>query len=450
MNASQTQLRSTAVAWWSVAALGVVVGFVTGLRPTLSMALLVALGLVATGLTRPTFIVASIFLAMFFDRAGMLGVKVAAFPVTAAKLSVLSGLGLWGLRAGLVRERALRWHPVLSAMLGVVLSTGLCIAYANAWDVGKFDFFGLVMMMVMVGLVYAILADAPLENLVRLIGLVLVGALLYTLLYSLSSPGASGTVGRASGPMGDPNEWAAIVLLLSPLVLGHLVDDPHWMARPLRVAVLTLAPLGIFQTESRAALLVGALCVPCWVYLMRRRRGELIFCAVGAVAVLPLVGNLDHAWVRFSALLDNARGVAVVPDGSLDERAELFRQGVALFFDHWLLGAGPGTFSTATGFIPRISGLRSAHNTYLEIAGEQGLLGLGAMSIFGFTVARTLWRGLDQARDARSRNRVLGVTVGLVAVAGMAGTLGLLTFAMAYLVLGFSLALVHQLHAARA
>jgi hypothetical protein len=66
------------------------------------------------------------------------------------------------------------------------------------------------------------------------------------------------------------------------------------------------------------------------------------------------------------------------------------------------------------------------------------------MVIFLLTVASTLRDGALGARSTAGEGRVIGVGAGLGALALMAATLGLLTFSMAYLVLGFSLAIVHQ------
>jgi len=234
------------------------------------------------------------------------------------------------------------------------------------------------------------------------------------------------------------------VLLLTPVMLGGLADDDHWSAAPLRLALLLLAPLAILRTESRTALVVGLLVSAGCVYVLRRRRTELALCVGGAVVAAPMVISVSDATARFRKLVGNLQGGAVQQDESLEERSELFRQGKQLFFDHWLLGVGPGNFARSTGFVSHTGELRPAHNTYLEVASEQGVLGLLPFAIFFGTVAWTMRDAAQGARTSAQRNRVLGMSIGLGSFALMSATLGLLTFSMAYLVLGLGLAVATQ------
>lgn len=388
------------------------------------------------GVRYPPLLVLGMWAGMLFDRLGVTGLKLGSFPVTASKLSVLGSIGAWFLHATLSGTRPVRWHPVLTAMLGVLASTAVCIAWANNMERGKFDLYGLGMMTVLVALVYAVLAEAKLEPLYRTIAAAFSVALLSALRH--------GSGDRSAGTMGDPNEWATMVLLLTPMLLGGLAEDDHWSARPLRLALIGLGPLAVLHSESRAALVVSFLVGPVCLYVLRYRVGELVACGAAGLVAAPLMLDLDKLFGRFWQLLQNLQGGATIQDSSFEERSELFRQGKQLFLDHWFIGAGPGNFSIATGFVSHTGELRPAHNTYLEIASEQGLVGIVPTGIFLLTVASTLRDGAEGARSTTGQGRVLGVGAGLGALALMAATLGLLTFSMAYLVLGFALAIVHQ------
>ncbi len=431
------------IAGWPLAAkrslpawFGVPVGAAIALKPTLCVLGAVAALVALVGLLFPTTLVLGMFLGMLFDRLGATGMNLAQLPVTASKLSVLGGLGLWTLRAFLGGGQLVRWHPVLGAMLAVVGMTAISVAIADCMYVGKYDLFGLAMVTVMVGFVYAVLVQARLGGLYRVMALVFIAVCLLSL---APSSGA-----RASGTFGDPNEWGTIVLLLTPTLLGGLADDRSRLARPLRVLLLLLAPLMIMRTGSRTAFVVAIAVMPCCLYLMRRQRGELMTCGALAAIAVPFVIDLSTTIDRIRTLLGNLQGSAEVHDFSLEERGELFRQGVDLFSEYWLLGTGPGTFARATGFLSDYNEFRPAHNTYLEVACEQGVVGLSVFAVFAAVLIWTLWRGYRVARDELSRSRVLGVSIGLAAVALMAATLGLLTFSMAYLVLGLALAVTTQ------
>jgi putative inorganic carbon (HCO3(-)) transporter len=416
--------------------MGAAVGAVVAVKPLLVVLAVVGGSVALIGVLFPSTLVVGMFVGMLFDRIGVTGMDVAQLPVTASKLSVLGGLGLWTVRAGLGGGTLVRWHPVIGAMLGVVAMTAISVAIADCMVVGKYDLFGLAMVTVLVGFVYTVLVEARLSPVYRVLAAILVGICLLSL--------APSSTGRTTGTFGDPNEWATLVLLLTPTLLGGLAGDRHWSAWPLRMLLLLLAPLMVLRSGSRSAFVVALLVAPGCVYLLRHRLRELLASGALGLGALPFVMDLGTTWERLMSLVGNIKGSAVVHDYSLEERGELFRQGVDLFRDNWLLGSGPGTFARATGFVSEFGELRPAHNTYLEVASEQGVVGLVPFAILFAVVIWTLWRGYREALDEAWRGRVLGVSIGLASVALMAATLGLLTFSMAYLVLGLALAVVHQ------
>ncbi|MCB9780218.1 MAG: O-antigen ligase family protein [Alphaproteobacteria bacterium] len=419
---------------------GLVVGATVLIQPKLWI--LAAVGVVALGigLSSPTVPVAAMFLAMLMDQAGATGSKVADLPVTASKLAVVGTIGLWTLTSWRERLPLMRWHPVLGGLMGVVATTAISIAAAGDFQGGKFELLGLGMLTVLVGLVLASLADAPLDNLFRMLGTTFV----LVLGASLAAPSTYSDTGRVTGTMGDPNEWATTVLLVTPALLGGLVSQEGLLPRVLRLGLCGLAPLAVLASESRSALLVLVLTGPAWLHLMRTQRRELLLVGGAGLLAAPVVIDFDAGMRRLEGLWNAARGGGVASDYSLAERSELLRQGIDLFKHHPFLGVGAGRFAQASGFIPIEGGMRPAHNTYLQVAAEQGVVGLFALAVLGGVVVVSLGRGWRDAPTERDRSRLLGVLVGLAATALMAATLGLMTLAMAYLVLGLGLAVHHQ------
>ena len=418
-------------------ALGLIAGASVAVAPALPVLVMGGLLVVFLGLSSPSFLVGLMFVAMLFDQAGVAGIDVARLPITASKLAVLGSMGMWSAHAMLTRRRPARWHPVLGGLLLMVAAIGLSIAVKGSMLYGVFDLAGLAMLTVLVGLVYAALVDADLSKLYRACAIALTMIL-------LSNMAAASGGGRATGTMGDPNEWGAMLLLLTPWLLGGLAWDDHLLARPLRLAMLGLPPIAIMMTQSRAAFVAAMVVLPVSVLLVRHRRAELSLAAVAAAVAAPIAVDVDAALARYQTLVDKLKGAGAAEDNSLNERAELGRQAWDLFLDHWVLGVGPGEFQVESGFIPLEGHLLPPHNTFLQIACEQGIVGLVATTLMGLTVARTMAMGYRRAQSPDGRARVLGAALGLGAIALMATTLGLLTLAMAYLVLGFSLAVVHQ------
>ncbi len=392
------------------------------------------------GVRNPQLLVFLVFVSILFDRLGATGMKVAKLPITASKLAVLGGIGLWGLHALVRRVPLVRGHAVLNALIFFTVITGITTAWADSFDAGRFTLMGLAMVTILAGLCFVILADRDLAPLYRALGAVIVVALAA----SVAGGSHADAHGRATGTFGDPNEWATLVLLVTPLLLGGLAEDRHPVARLLRLGLIGLAPLAILGSGSRAALMVGLVVGAGSVLVLCNNRGELALCAGGGLVLAPLVVDVGTALERFGRLFGRFTGQAMVNDVSLDERGELLRQGIDLFFDHWLMGAGPGNFARATGFLSLEGRMRPAHNTYLEVAGEQGIVGLAAGAVLFLTVGATLLRAFRAAPDDRHQARVAGAALGLVALAAMSATLGMLTFSMAYLCLGITLAATHQ------
>lgn len=438
-------VRSVQTAGWPLLA-GLLVGAGVAVNPVLPLAALVGLGVLAAGIRWPAFGAGLIFLAMFFDQAGVTGVKVAAFPVTAAKLSVLVGLGMWAANSLLTRAPIVRYHPVQLGLAAFITTTLLSVVHANDLAEGKFPLFGLVMMLVLISLLHASLAEVELSRLYRFFAVVLVVGVLA----SLRGAGVVSEAGRASGTLGDANEWATILLLVGFFVLGHLTNDETRLGVVLRWAVLVLVPLGLLRSESRASLLVLTLCSPGLWLLLRRHRGQLLTMAGMGAAIAPFVLDVNRAWSRLQNLIERLQGKSGgASDSSLDERTELLHQGIQLFKDHWFLGAGAGRFEEATGFISPTGELRPAHNTYLEVASEQGIVGLFGAACFIGTVGVSLYRAWRGAEDPARADRVLGAAMAMAAVGLMAFTLGLLTFSIAWLLLGVSMAVMVQASAPR-
>ena len=212
--------------------------------------------------------------------------------------------------------------------------------------------------------------------------------------------GAGDTV-RAAGPFGeDPNAYAqhlvGVVGVAGAIAASRLRSMPQ---RALAAAAAVAMIVAVLFTASRGGLLaLGA--VAAVLVATTRSPARLGALAVGAALVFALVGPVDVG-SRLETLSDlTAIGDedSTLTERSLRGRASEMLAAVQMFADHPVAGVGYGgyndrylEYSRDIGLDPRFED-RSAHSLPLEIAAEQGLIGIAAWgSFFGVAIAGA-WR----------------------------------------------------------
>ncbi|HRC84639.1 MAG TPA: O-antigen ligase family protein [Thermoanaerobaculia bacterium] len=219
---------------------------------------------------------------------------------------------------------------------------------------------------------------------------------------------------------GNPGDLAAFLLLpilLAQDRLARLLDEGfHWRRAlwPGLTLLLALAALAQTQTVTTLVALLVGLAIYWWRFLTRKRSlvwvaGGLAVLLVGALAVAPLRQRLSEK------ARDLARGDI---NHLLTGRLDGWRAAGWMFERHPLLGVGPGSYQAEFGDA-RLAlvdqGVRffrsqqtpvfaNAHNEYLEVAADTGLLGLAALG-FGLWLLFRALRGLS--RKARERDAAL-------------------------------------------
>jgi hypothetical protein len=220
-------------------------------------------------------------------------------------------------------------------------------------------------------------------------------------------------VHRAMGPLGDPNRYAQIMLVLLPLAwwqTRHVRRQP-WKAAAAACTVLILG--GVLLTYSRGAFIAIALLLPLALAMRFLRWRDLLWIGGGVVIVGLAVAP------GYLKRMDTLRGIeglyspgaGLEPDAVQRGRATEMLAAAGVFFDHPLVGVGPGQYSAIYSvdymnrgdFMRRIKVERRAHSLYLELAAESGMVGLAIfLSIAGLLVVRL-------ANAARRLRRAQGV-----------------------------------------
>ena len=239
---------------------------------------------------------------------------------------------------------------------------------------------------------------------------------------------------RLAGPIGEKNRYAQVLLVTVPLALALAAG--RLRARVAALAAGALALAAMVLTYSRGAAVAVAL-VAVFVALIRLVRWRHLLA--GAVVLVVAVGTLAPEFLdRVSSIgdVDEVAETGGDADGALVGRATANLAAWRVFLDHPLVGVGPERFfhdySQRAGNevgLRYFDTPRRAHNLYLEVAADLGVVGL--VAFLGATVGTVL------ALDRRRRE-----CVGRPDLARLAG--GYEAALVAYLVSGLFLQLAFQ------
>ncbi len=266
-------------------------------------------------------------------------------------------------------------------------------------------------------------------------------AYLYRLLYSDRPPTITGshlqsllyTLYSADGTMQSTilnrDFYAAFCVLYLPLAMLFALDPGPsrrptvWRALGLTTALFSI--ICIFFCMSKGEWIFGTVCVVVFGALFYKlgetpglRPRHLWAWMIGVGLLLICLG-----WMKSPILLGRLKSLAY----SIKSRSIIWDGAVEIFKDYPLLGAGPGNFRiyfpqyrSDDYFQHEISNVTLyAHNYFLDLLAETGLLGLGTFCVF----LGALWLGGMRwaFKHPAERTRVL-LAAALVGVFGMFGS----------------------------
>jgi len=205
---------------------------------------------------------------------------------------------------------------------------------------------------------------------------------------------------RAAGPVGEKNRFAQVLLVLVPLGIGRMKDAAQLWRRLLAAAAVSSIGVAIVLTYSRGgAVAVGVILLVAAVIHFVQWRTLLL------VGLLGLAGSLLLAPTFVGRVLSigNAAELLSNPgdeaEGAIVGRATSNLAALNVLIDHPLIGVGPGLYGPyySVAYANRL-GLRHfdeprrAHNLFLEVGAETGILGLGAFVAILLAAGIPLWR----------------------------------------------------------
>ena len=250
---------------------------------------------------------------------------------------------------------------------------------------------------------------------------------IFALLQGISSNGklywlrTAQSGGWIYGPYVNHNHYAGLMEMLTPVPLViSLVGDAQSSRKTLAAVAAAVMASTIFLSGSRGGMIAFAVQMALLAtFLIKRRRNCRAAVAAGAFLVLAL-GIL--AWLGGGELADRMASIHTATRTELSggTRLTIDRDALKMFARKPVMGWGLGVFPE---IYPQFSSFSSnlpvgmAHNDYLQVLVEMGVLGFAAVLWFLLTLYRSALGKLNQrAPDTNT-------TVTLAAMLGVTGIL---------------------------
>lgn len=233
---------------------------------------------------------------------------------------------------------------------------------------------------------------------------------------------------RIAGPLGDPNFFAQVLLVLVPVALALARWELTAWRRLLGYGAAGVIVAATVLTYSRG----GALALACVLGLSlidRKRRWRDLGAGLAALLVVGLL--LPDNFMRRVTTLEQliARPDQTLrPDSSFEKRKLLVSTAWLMFLDHPLTGVGGGNYTTR--FEEYADEVGSAardyddpaerhypHSLYLEIGAETGVLGLllfGAIGVLSLAYVVRAREAFHADREDRAAGIARGMSIAIV------------------------------------
>jgi O-antigen ligase len=247
--------------------------------------------------------------------------------------------------------------------------------------------------------------------------------------YGLLSAPAATVEGRLSGGGLDPNELAAVlvpgVVIGLGLAAGYRQNLP---ARLLSLGAAGFCTLSVCLTASRGGLISLAVALIATVLLARHWRPQATLAALA----IALGAFFYFAAVATPEVRDRLQSTTQGQERILEGRTTIWQVGYRAFEDNPVKGVGAGNFGVASrhyllepGALGRsdqvIQETPAAHNAYLQIASELGLIGLALfLGIVGFCIVSAMLAARDFSRAGDRQMEILSIAVAVGTIGALA------------------------------
>lgn len=230
--------------------------------------------------------------------------------------------------------------------------------------------------------------------------------------------GRNGSGGRALGTLGQSNELGAFLALFAVVCVPLIPATRNLLGRIILLGTFIATCIALFMSLSRGSMvaLVAALAIVCW------RTSRALFAILVVTLLLSPLWAPDYLKDRISgSQMEVAGSDEVSMDMAAEARVQTWRSIMEVVQAHPIEGVG----WTGLGYVlPDIGtelGLEdvkdSAHNTFLRMLGEMGVLGFALFCALLWQCWSLSARATRLARDPFDKALAIGVGGAVVSMA---------------------------------
>lgn len=186
---------------------------------------------------------------------------------------------------------------------------------------------------------------------------------------------------RATGPLGDPNFFAQIVVVFVPIALERFMHEEKTLYRFLAFWCLVTSAITVIITYSRGGLLAMLIGVLIYLFYYPPKRAQVAVILFGFAALYNFLPQNYMDRLMTLTFFFQDRGTSRLEERSLQGRLSENLAALEMVKDKPIFGVGLNsykylfpTYSKNLG-LALVAGEREAHNTYLEVLAETGIVG---------------------------------------------------------------------------
>jgi len=186
--------------------------------------------------------------------------------------------------------------------------------------------------------------------------------------------------GRAYATLENPNMYGEYLVLVIPLAVGMLIRRWSGLRNSVTLLCLGILGTGLICSWSRGALLALLIAMVVFFFIWHRRAMFLVFAGAASIPFLPFI--LPEAFV------DRYFSIGNMADSSTSYRVGGWQASFEMLKNNFLGGIGTGVEAWKSIY-PRYAYMTMestphAHNLYIQIAMEVGIVGLFVFLVFLF------------------------------------------------------------------